>query len=183
MSGTEFEYWDSCVFLAHLQSEIHRPGEMEYISAQAEKFDIGAVGLVTSSLTITEVFEARLTPDQALAFRRMCARSNFHFIDATAEICRVSSEIRSFYKDNYRNAAGVSLWPSTPDAVHVASAIAAQAGLKQPGFKLLTFDSRNKAKGNDIGLTNMSGRIANRYQLTICRPPVGKNQQMELQAA
>lgn len=186
MSGTEFEYWDSCVFLAYLQREVHRPGEMEYINAQAEKFDIGAVGIVTSAIALTEVYESRLTPEQTSQLRSMYSRSNFQFIDATADVCRLSSEIRGYYRANYTNAAGESLYPSTPDAIHVASALAARAGLKQASpLKLITFDSRDKPKEKCMAMTNMSanGLVANKYPLIICRPPVAKNEQIDLIAA
>lgn len=175
MDGIEIEYWDSCAFLALLQREEHLPGELNYLINQARKFDMGAVGLVTSSIALTEIFEARLTAEQAEKFRSMYTRSNFQFINADPNVCLVASHIRGYYKLNPIRDDGVELYPSAPDAIHVASAIAAQSGSNQE-VKLITFDSENKPKYKDIGLTKLSGLVAGKYQLTICRPPI-KGQQ------
>jgi hypothetical protein len=91
MDGIELEYWDSCTFLALLKNEQHRPGEQTYLQDQARKFDMGALGLVTSLL--------------------------------------------------------------------------------------ITFDSENKPAKKEIGLTKLTGSIAGKYQLTICRPQIKKGQQ------
>ncbi len=174
MDGIEIEYWDSCVFLALLNKEQHRAGEMTYIEKQAHRFDIGAVGLITSAIAVAEIFEARLTEEQAKLFRSMYTRSNFQFIDANQRVCFEASSIRSYYKCNPINQDGRDLYPSAPDAIHIASAIAAQSMLKR-GIKLITFDSENKPKNNDLGLTKLSGLVAGKHQLTICRPPVDGN--------
>lgn len=172
MDGIELEYWDSCVFLALLQKESHRDGELEYLEQQARKFDIGALGIVTSSITIAEVYEARLSDENKAKFRSMYTRSNFEFIDANVGICQIASEIRGYYKNNPIDG----LYPSTPDAIHVASAIAAQSATKN-GLLLITFDDENKKK--EVGLAKLSGMVANKYNLTICRPPL-KNLQAGL---
>jgi len=173
MTGIEFEYWDSCIFLALLQNEEHRPGELEYLQDQAQKFDMGVVGIVTSSIAMVEVYEARLSSEQAVRIKSMYSRSNFQFIDASLNVCMLASEIRSFYKLNTVNTNGVELYPSTPDAIHVASAIVAQKGLPKP-LSLITFDSENKSKKNELALTGLTGKVAEKYPLTICRPPVNQ---------
>lgn len=91
MTGIEFEYWDSCIFLALLQNEEHRPGELEYLQDQAQKFDMGVVGIVTSSIAMVEVYEARLSSEQAVRIKSMYSRSNFQFIDASLNVWRRSS--------------------------------------------------------------------------------------------
>lgn len=172
MAGIEFEYWDSCVFLAFLKNETtHGLDELESLKEQARKFDLGTLGLVTSTITVTEIYEARLNADEVAKFRSMYSRSNFQFIDAAYQVCLTASEIRGYYKDKpVININGVHLYPSTPDAIHVASAIAAQIQHKN-AIKLITFDSKNKAPKNELALTNLSGIIANKWTLTICRPP------------
>lgn len=174
MDGIEIEYWDSCVFLALLQKESHRPGEMIYVEKQSFRFDIGAVGLITSAIAVAEIFDARLTEEQVKLFRSMYTRSNFQFIDANLQVCLEASSIRSYYKCNPINQSGKELYPSAPDSIHVASAIAAQRMLKKE-IKLITFDSENKPKNNDLGLTKLSGLVAGKHQLTICRPPIDSN--------
>lgn len=176
MDGIELEYWDSCTFLALLKNEPHRPGEPTYLQNQARRFDMGALGLVTSAIAVAEIFESRLTTEQSDRFRSMYTRSNFQFIDATFQICNVASEIRGYYKNNPIKDDGKELYPSAPDAIHVASAIAAQSFSKH-SILLITFDSENKPAKNEIGLTKISGNVAGKYQLTICRPPTKTGQQ------
>ena len=173
MDGIELEYWDSCVFLALLQEETHKSGELEYLKKQARKFDIGALAIVTSSIALTEIFEARLSDENKAKFRSMYTRSNFQFIDASVQICQLASEIRGHYKISPIDG----LYPSTPDAIHVASAIVAQSNSKSELF-LITFDDENKKK--EIALTKLSGLVASKYKLTICRPPI-KDMQHELE--
>lgn len=171
MDGIEFEYWDSCVFLALLQNETHRAGEMQYLEQQARKFDIGALAIVTSSIARIEVFEARLSDESKLKFRSMYTRSNFTFIDANVNVCQLASEIRDYYFNNPVD----QLYPSTPDAIHIASAITAQSFTKD-GILLITFDDENKPKLKEVALTKLSGLVANKYNLKICRPPLANLQ-------
>ncbi|MFZ1546384.1 MAG: PIN domain-containing protein [Candidatus Nitrotoga sp.] len=178
MDGIEIEYWDSCVFIALLQNEQHRLGEFAYLQNQARKFDMGAIGLVTSASAVAEIYESRLTEEQTERFRSMYTRSNFQFVDASFQICSVASEIRGYYKNNPIKQNGRDIYPSAPDAIHVASAIAAQVVSKQ-SIKLITFDSEDKPAKNEIGLTKISGDVAGKYQITICRPPT-KGQQENL---
>ena len=145
---------------------------------QARKFDMGAMGLVTSAIAVAEIFESRLTKEQADRFRSMYTRSNFQFVDASFQICNVASEIRGYYKNNPIKQNGKDVYPSAPDAIHVASAIAAQTVSKQQ-ILLITLDSEDKPAKNEIGLTKISGNVAGKYQLTICRPPT-KGQQENL---
>lgn len=177
MTGIEFEYWDSCIFIAYLLAEgSHRAGELKYIQEQAQKFDMGIVGIATSTITVTEINETRLTPAQHAQFRSMYSRSNFQFIDAGLEVCQIASGIRGYYKENpVLNENKVGFWPTTPDAIHIASAIAVQKQFSDP-IKLITLDSKNKAKNNEIGLTRLSGLVANKWPLIICRPPLPPQQ-------
>ncbi|WP_081610785.1 PIN domain-containing protein [Cupriavidus neocaledonicus] len=178
MAGIEIEYWDTCIFLAFIKGEEHRPGELDYIKSHASQFDLGLCGIVTSAITITEVLEAKLTADQINRFYNLQRKSNFTFIDASPQVCKVASEIRSYYFANPMRSDGKIVYPSTPDAIHVASAIAAKSASKQ-GVRLITLDAKDKPKKGEIALTAMNGLVADKYPLTICRPPV-KGQQVEL---
>jgi predicted nucleic acid-binding protein len=165
MTGTSnFEYWDTCIFLAFLQNENHRPGELDYIKEQAQKFDLGALTIVTSSITVVELLEARLTADVRSTWKQMIRRSNFQFVEAGQSICELAALIRNYYKSNEK------FWPTTPDALHVASAIAAQTSIGIP-IRLLTLDSDDKSKDSEKGLTKLNGKIAGAYDLLITRPP------------
>ena len=88
MDGIELEYWDSCTFLALLKNEPHRPGEPTYLQNQARRFDMGALGLVTSAIAVAEIFESRLTTEQSARFRSMYTRSNFQFMGVSWILCK-----------------------------------------------------------------------------------------------
>lgn len=171
MAGTETEYWDSCVFLALLKDESLREGESAYLENQALRFDMGQLNLVTSSITLAEILACKMTPQQLQRFKAIAARSNFQFIDANARVCELASEIRSYYIDNppVREHGLKTLKLMTPDAIHVASAIAAQMALKQT-IKLLTFDSEDKPGRSEMAMTRLNGLVANKYRLSVGRP-------------
>ncbi len=123
MSGNSYkEYWDTCVFLAYIRKEDHRPGEIEEIESKIKQFQEGTLYLFTSTITITEIFEAaRLDEQERKIFSGIFKRTNFQFIDANRNICELASEIRSHFK---LNPPIKTLFPTAPDAIQVASAIA-----------------------------------------------------------
>lgn len=170
--GSNFVYWDACIFLAYVKGEQHRLGEIEYLHAQATRFDTGKLKLITSSITVAEIREATLTADQIAKLLRIFRRSNFLFVDVTVAVAELASKIRSYYTAHpILSGDKKRLMLQTPDAIHVASAIVAQKGAKE-SLKLLTFDSENKPKTNSLALTAISGLVANEFQLVIGRPDV-----------
>lgn len=171
-AGTKSEYWDTCIFLALIKGEVHRPGELEYIQKQALLFDNGALTIVTSSITVAEIRNATLDEDQIRRLDHVYRRSNFHFIDVTLQVAQTASKIRSFYTANpMLSSNNKPLMLHTPDAIHVASVIAAQRGAKQ-AVKLLTLDSDNKPKHGSIGLGKLNGLVAGEFNLVIGRPEI-----------
>ena len=179
MTGTEIEYWDTCVFLALLKNEMHRPGEAQYVSDQARKFDIGALSIVTSTLTVTEILDSKMSVIQIARLKEIFGKNNFQFIDANFRVCELASEIRSYYAEHNVSVLGAKkLQVTTPDAIQVASAIAAQRLAKQP-IKLLTFDSDDKTTRGHMAMESLNGLVANKYRLEIGRPTL-KNQQATL---
>ena len=177
MSGTETEYWDTCVFLALIKGETLPHGEESYLEQQALRFDIGQLNLVTSAITITEILACKLTKEQRDRLRDLSTRKNFQYIDANPSVCELASEIRNYYFENppLRPDGSKKLKLMTPDSIHVASAIAVQAAMKRP-VKLLTFDCADKPSKGEMALDRLSGLVANKYRLTIGRPDVSNPQ-------
>jgi hypothetical protein len=69
MTGkTDEIYWDSSIFFAWLKGEQHKPGELEEIRRQARAFDAGNLDIYTSSITMIEICDAKLTPSQRDGF-------------------------------------------------------------------------------------------------------------------
>ena len=176
MSGIDIEYWDTCVFLALIKGEHHRPGELQHLEEQALRFDAGALGITTSAITVAEMMQSKQTPQQWERWNKIYSRANFQFIDANYQVCGLASEIRDYYSANpIQTAAGVNLRLMTPDAIHLASAIVAQRGAKQT-VQLVTFDDRDKLAKNDIALTRLNGVVAGKYCLHVGRPQVSRQQ-------
>lgn len=171
MAGNKIEYWDSCIFLALLKQETnHLPGELAYLEQQARRFDHGELILATSSIAITEILAAGFDEIQNARIKAMYQRDNFMFIDASRRVCELASDIRSFYLSNPVKPESNKSWNvATPDAIHIASAITLNQRAAQQ-VKFLTFDCSDKPKTKELGLTGLSGLIANRYPLEIIRP-------------
>jgi hypothetical protein len=168
--AVETQYWDSCIFLALLKRETnHELGELDYILDQAARFDRNELVLVTSTIAVTEILDAGFNHEQKSAIEAMFLRTNFVFVEANLAACRLASEIRSYYVTNpVITPSPKHLGVTTPDAIHLASAII--AGNKKGAVKLLTFDCADKPKRRELGMTRLNGMVANRYPLTIFRP-------------
>lgn len=171
MAGSKIEYWDSCIFLALLKRETnHEPGELAYLEQQARRFDSGELFLATSTIAITEILAAGFDEAQNARIKAMYQRSNFVFIDASRRVCELASSIRSYYLKNPAKPESTKFWNiATPDAIHIASAIALNQRVAQ-AVNLLTFDYNDKPKTKELGLIGLSGLIANQYPLEILRP-------------
>ncbi len=159
----EAVYWDSCIFYAHLKGEEHRAGELGVIRKQVAEFDAGSLVIATSVITITEVMPSKLTDEQVDLFMKMQERSNFVFIETNPQIALLAVKLR----DQYAKPKGDgTMTPTltTPDAIHVASAIAVNMS------QLITLDSNDKPKKGELGLTKLSPQTERDYNLKIIRP-------------
>lgn len=178
MSGKkQHYYWDTCIFLAYLKQEnSHNAGELEEINNQLQLFEMGQIDLYTSAITITELMAAtRLNESERDKFREVTLRSNFGLINADENVCFLASNIREHFVQNPIKDNNVDLYPSTPDSIHIASAIAIKK-LKNIEVDLITLDSRNKksrdGKHMELGITKCSQYIESAYAVKICRPEV-----------
>ena len=160
-------YWDTSIFYALLKGEEHRPGELAAIKKAARLFDDGNLVIATSNITGIEVIEGRLPPGKKDEFAAMMRRSNFYPVDLTQAVNRLANEIREFYYQDRGEGRGRTV--STPDAVHIASAI-------QSGQPLWTLDSKNKP--GSLGMTKLDTPIMGRYDIEITRPDMGPEQDL-----
>jgi predicted nucleic acid-binding protein len=158
-------YWDTCIFFALLKKEQHRTGEYESILKSSIEFDNGSLVIVTSAIAITELMAGKIDDDQKNKFRQMTTRSNFLFVDANDAVCNLAAEIREYFYNNRVDG----LYPTTPDSIHVASAILTKVS------SLVTFDDNNKPKQQELAMRKMlkDGRVMGKYPLIIRRPSVG----------
>ena len=110
-------YWDSCIFIAWLKDE-QRPDplDLDGIAYLVEEWDAGRLVIATSTITRIEVLESSLTPDQAAQFKLALRRSTMRVDAATSPVTDLAHDLRNYYADPRL---------STPDAIHMATAIAA----------------------------------------------------------
>lgn len=131
-------YWDSDCFLGWLQSEDDKQAACRQVIAEAE---VGNIKIITSALTIAEVLMLR-GHDRLPAERATMVNDFFRqpYISVRGLTRLVAEQAREFVWTH-----GVA----PKDAIHVASAIAAEAAT------LHTFDADLIKKSGRIGLATL----------------------------
>ncbi len=168
MAGAEpIYYWDTCLFLAWIKDEERPSGEMDGVReliARAKRRD---VKIITSVLTMVEVLQSRLPVGMDRLFTDMMKRVSKIGIDS--KVAALAHDIRDYYMRNAAAHGGKTL--STPDAIHLATAILYRAD------EFHTFDDGGSSS-KSIGLLGLSDNVGG-HKLTICKP-VAKNPSLDL---
>ena len=155
MAGIDRLCWDSCIFYAVLKGENHGNGELDILRERVQRFNAGIQEIVASTLMLVEVREGRLNAEEKEKFDRMTKRSNLLLIDVMPDIAKCAADLRN----KYRTGGGAIL--STPDAIHVATAVTL-------GLELWTTDARNS--NSEAGILPLAKDIKNDYGVVIRRP-------------
>lgn len=143
-------YWDTCIFISWIKDEkapTRQVGEMEGLAEIVDQIDRGQATLVTSAITLTEVLDSSLTPEQQRQFELAMKRPSTVVMNVDARVGQLASQIRDHYRQR-----GMSV--KTPDAIHAASAVFARVDA------LHTFDP---------DLLRFNGNVGG-YHLAICKP-------------
>jgi predicted nucleic acid-binding protein len=146
-------YWDTCLFLAWLKDEERKTGEMDGVREIIERAKRREVKLMTSVLTSVEVLSARIPAGLETLFAGLMRRINRQGMDT--KVASLAHDLRNFYAQK----GGKTL--STPDAIHLATAILYRAD------EFHTFDNENSNKS--LGLIPLSGDVGG-HKLIICKP-------------
>ena len=153
-------YWDSCVFIAWLTEdptyEEYLPGMEEYTS----QIDRNEITLVTSTIVRSEVLPDKMPGNTMDRFEQFLKRRNVTEAALDPRVSKLSASIRSYYARE-KQAGNVTKIPSTPDAIHLATAVLYEVK------EMHTFD--DGGTGGGLGLLGLSGNVAG-YTLKICRP-------------
>jgi predicted nucleic acid-binding protein len=144
-------YWDTCPLIAWITDEKTRTAqEKAALDQVAEEFSKGKCIIVMSSIFRVEIIP--LEKDQQEKLNLFTKRSNFQEIVPIPPILDLAGEIRRFYREKKQSI-------STPDAIHLATAIHTKVDVFQ------TFDGAGRKRG----LLGLSGNVAGR-NLTITTP-------------
>lgn len=174
MSGkASVVYWDSSAFIALLTGETtHGDGVHGALVSQAGAFDRNQIVLATSSIGITEVLSMPLGDRAFEQFESMIRRSNFQAIAVGDSIARQAARLRRHCYGKEKNGAGEPYVLSTPDSIHVVSAMLIKADV------LVTLDSENKlvkVDRREMAMTKVASHypVPDMHPVAICRPALG----------
>ena len=174
MSGkTTVIYWDSSAFGALLKEDKnHGDGVYDALLSQAGAFDRNQIVLSVSTVGITEVLSMDLRDDARERFESMIRRSNFQTIALSDGIAQQAARLRRHCYGKEKNGAGEPYILTTPDAIHVVSAMLIKADV------LVTLDSVNKlvkVDRREMAMTKVASHypVPDLYPVAISRPGLG----------
>jgi predicted nucleic acid-binding protein len=153
--------WDSCVYISLLTGENRTPAEMKCLYEVENLANQGRAVIFASVITLVEVLECKLTPEQAAKFQGLVANPDTPFMQVDTKVAALAHEIRSYYEGRV----------STPDAIHLATAIHFEATALQ------TYDGCRKKKHHDLLMLDQP--IAGKYMIPITIPQIP---QLEVEA-
>lgn len=159
-------YVDSCVFITMLTGEQRKGDESQQVAGFAAELEAREVIAVTSALTRNEVLECTLTEQQKGTMGRLLRPPKVQVKDVLSPILDISGEIRNFYQEEKRSGRSALPTVETPDAIHLATAIYFDCPT------MFTFDENDHEGGKNPkrALIPLSGNVAGRYPLIICKP-------------
>ncbi|HWL06340.1 MAG TPA: PIN domain-containing protein [Xanthobacteraceae bacterium] len=158
MAGTDpIYYWDTCLFLAWIKDEERPSGEMDGAREVIDRLKRREVKMVTSVLTSVEALQSKLPVGMDTLFTGLMKRVTRIGIDS--KIATLAHDIRDHYMKRADEFDGKTL--STPDAIHLATAILYRVS------EFHTFDEKGSRKS--LGLIPLSGNVGGN-KLTICKP-------------
>jgi predicted nucleic acid-binding protein len=164
--GEPIYYWDTCLFLAWIKDEERKSGEMAGVREVIERSKRREVKIVTSVLTTVEILSGKIPVGMATLFEGLMKR--VYRIGMETKIAGVAHDLRDYYSIRKAEFGGKTL--STPDAIHLATAIIYRV------TEFHTFDNDGDAKS--LGLLPLSGDVGGN-RLTICKPQA-KNLELDL---
>lgn len=152
-------YWDACLFIAWLKDEERKIGEMDGVREVIERAKRREIKLITSVITIVEVLSDSIPTGMDTLFKGAMKRINQISVDI--RVAGLAHDIRN----DYVKRGGKTI--STPDAIHLATAILYRAN------EFHTFDADGSRKS--LGLLQLSGNVAGN-ELVICKPQATRPQ-------
>lgn len=161
-------YLDACIFISMITREQRRGDEASQVAGLVPAIERREIIPVTWALTRNEVLECTLDAQQKNILRKLLNPPKVQVKDVSSPILDLSQEIREYYQA--MKIARTTNLPTveTPDAIHLATAIYYDCDM------LFTFDEADRETGRlpKRGLIPLSGIVAGRYPMVICKPTV-----------
>lgn len=159
-------YWDACIFITWLTNESRQhASDLDGAKDQVERLERGELRIATSTITLVEVLELRLTAAQERQFQALWSREDYQLEGVTSRVAMRAREIRAAYSGLNDGFGTVC----TPDAIHLATATLV------PCSEFYTFDGDGKKRRMPDDppcrpLLPLSGKIAGQWDLVIAKP-------------
>lgn len=121
-------YFDSCVFISHLQDGEDRPNEEEkrVLASVGSEVRKGRIHIVLSTIVYTEVIRKSDRSGMAEFGRYIETSPETSEVEPSARICTKAGEIRLQYEVEGNDGQARTM--GTPDAIHLATAILWEVG-------------------------------------------------------
>jgi predicted nucleic acid-binding protein len=146
-----------------------RPGnESAEIAGLAILIENKEIVPLTSTMTRVEVLACKLDEQKLEVMKRLIRPPKIQVKDATTPIMDLAAEIRDYYQRRKDNGESDLPTVETPDAIHLATAVHFECRF------FYTFDEFDVLKGTrpKRALIPLSGNVAGRYPIVICKPRV-----------
>lgn len=154
-------YWDTAPLIAWIADEKRKdPSEMSGLAEVVEMVENGRAILMTSVLWRAEVLDLELTQLQRRKVADVFDGRSIIELEIGSRIMDLAGEIRTYHRRSTKKDALKNL--STPDAIHLASAIYYEAS------EFHTFDGKRAGK-NPGGLLTLNGNVGG-HRLKVCSP-------------
>jgi predicted nucleic acid-binding protein len=144
-------YWDSCVFIARLKDEKDKnldDLEQFLTEAREEKSRIYASSLILTEIIPRGFANEKINFDVIYNLLQEL-KSSFLLVEANADVMRLAGQLRNInYSKIATKGQSVTRSLSTPDAIHLASAIYLEEAFEVKLDAFHTFD-KGKSKGSD----------------------------------
>ena len=160
MIGTKV-YWDTGIFISLLAGDIQDDAVMASIRQQMKNFIGKKLTICTSVITIVEVLKSQVSSNSYDLFEQLIEKENFELVPTSIAIAQIAHDIRDYYS-RVKDDVGVTV--ATPDAIHLATAVAQQC------TTLYTFDAKDRPN-KTRALIPLSRKVIEKYYLPEIKKP------------
>ena len=164
--STPLIYWDTCIFFAWIKQESVWPESVtKGIEQTIERAYAQQLVILTSVVTLTEVLQSQLKPEDKERYRKIFGHPHLQLMDADRRVCSRAADIRQFYDTRVFDASGNRVsgsFMSLGDSLQLATAIQFRVDEFQ------TLDGSGKRQ-HRIDLLKLNGSVAN-IRLVIVQP-------------